>query len=85
MLLHQHTAEAELRGDRGDLPRVVRLHAADRDERVAALRQRLRDEVLQLPRLVAAVCEAGVAVLALRPDLDLAAEMLAQSLEPVHR
>ena len=85
MLLHQDTTEPELRGDSGDLPRVVRLHAADRDERVAALRERVSDQVLQLPRLVAAVREARVAVLALRPDLDLAAEVLAQPLEPMHR
>src|SRR5207244_12209788 len=67
VLLHQDTAEAELRGDRSDLPRVVRLHTADRDERVAALRERVGDEVLQLARLVAAVREARVAALALGP------------------
>ena len=74
-----------MRGDRRDLARVVRLHAADRDERVAALRERVGREVLELARLVAAVREAAVAVLALRPDLDASAEVLAQPLEPVHR
>ena len=71
VLLHEHAAEAELRGDRRDLPRVVRLHAADRDERVASLRERVGREVLELAHLVAAVGEARVAVLPLRPDLDL--------------
>jgi hypothetical protein len=85
MLLHQHASEAELRSNRRDLPRMVRLHATYRDESVAALRERLRDEVLQLPRLVAAVRKAGITVIALGPDLDLAAEVLAEPLEPMHR
>jgi hypothetical protein len=64
---------------------VVRLHAPDRDERVAPLRQRVRGKVFELAHLVAAVRKAGVAVLALRPDVDLAAEVLAQALETVDR
>jgi hypothetical protein len=64
---------------------VVRLHAADRDERVAPLRERVRGEVLELAHLVAAVREARVTVLALRPDVDAAAEVLAQALEPMDR
>jgi hypothetical protein len=63
---------------------VVGLHAADRDQRVAALRQRIRDEVLQLAGLVAAVGDPGVAVLALGPDRG-AAEVPGQPIEPVHR
>ena len=78
VLLHEHAGEAEVRRDRRDLARVVRLDAADRDERVAALRERVGSEVLELAHLVAAVGEAGVAVLALGPDLDLAAEVLAR-------
>ena len=73
------------RRDGRDLARVVRLDAADRDERVAALRERVGGEVLELAHLVAAVGEPGVAVLALGPDLDPAAEVLAQPLEPVDR
>src|SRR6185437_8450857 len=61
-LLHEHTAEPEPRGDRSDLARVVRLDAADRDERVAPLGQGVGDEVLELSRLVATEREAGVAV-----------------------
>jgi hypothetical protein len=61
---------------------VVRLHAADRDERVAALRERVGDEVLELTGLVAAEGEAGGNVVPLRPDLR-AAKVLAQPLEPV--
>ena len=85
MLLHEHAAEAEVSCDRCDLTRVVRLDAADRDERVAALRERIGGEVLELARLVAAVGEARVAVLALGPDLDLAAEVLGEALEAVDR
>jgi hypothetical protein len=83
VLLHEHATEPEVRGDRGDLPRVVRLHAADRDERVAALGEGIGREVLELAHLVAAVREPRVAVLALRPDLDPAAEVLLEPLEPV--
>ena len=58
-----------MRGDRGDLAGVVGLVAADRDQRVRALGERVGDEVLELAGLVAAVGEPGVAVLALGPDL----------------
>jgi hypothetical protein len=85
VLLHEHALQPEPRSDRRDLARVVRLHAADRHERVAALCERLRGEVFELAHLVAAVREAGVAILALRPDLDAAAEMLAQPLERMDR
>src|SRR5258706_1178483 len=73
-LLHRDRLEAEVSGHAGDLARVVRLHAADGNEGVAALRQRLRDEVFELAGLVAAEGNTRVAVLALGPDLDLAAE-----------
>ena len=42
-------------------------------------RERVRGEVLELAHLVAAVREPGVAVLALGPDLDPAAEVLARA------
>src|SRR5207302_6947307 len=67
-----------------DLTRVVRLHAAYRHERVAALRERFGGEVLELARLVAAVRESGVAVVPFRPDLDAAAELLTQPFETMH-
>jgi hypothetical protein len=60
---------------------VVRLHTADRDERVAPLREGVRSEVLELAHLVAAVRKTRVAVLALRPDVDVAAEVLTEPLE----
>jgi hypothetical protein len=85
VLLHEHAAEPEPRGDGRHLARVVRLHAADRDERVAALNERVGGEVLELPHLVPAEGEARVAVLALRPDLDLPAELLGEARQPVHR
>jgi hypothetical protein len=67
-LLHEHAAEPGARGGRRHLPRVVRLHAADRHQRVAALGERVGHQVLELARLVAAVGEAAVAVVALRPQ-----------------
>jgi len=74
-----------LTGDGRDLAGVVALDPADRDQGVAALGERVGDEVLELARLVAAVCEPGVAVLALRPDVDAAAEVLREPLETVKR
>ena len=69
-----------MRRDRRDLPGVVGLDAADGDERVAALGQRVRGEVLQLAHLVAAERETGVEVLALGPDLG-AAEGFGEAIE----
>ena len=82
MLLDENAPETEPRGDRGDLPGVVGLDAADRDEGVAALRERVRARYSSL-HLVPPVREPGVAVLPLRPQLDSAAEVLAQALEVV--
>ena len=84
MLLHQHTPEAEPGRDRRHLPRVIRLDATDRDERVAALRERVRRQVLELADLVATVRKAGVAVLALGPDVHAPTQVLAQAFEPVN-
>ena len=66
------------RGGR-DLARVVGLHAADRDERVAALGERVGDEVLELARLVAAEREPAVAVVALGPDARAAQVLVSRS------
>ena len=82
--LDEHTAHAGASRRGGDLARVVGLHAADRHQRVAALRERVGDEVLQLAQLVAAVCEAAVAVVALGPERS-SAQVRGQPLEPVHR
>ena len=68
-LLDQDRREPEASGDGGDLARVVGLHAADRDERVAALLERLGDEELELAGLVAAEGEPAVAVVALGPQV----------------
>ena len=73
-----------MRRDRGDLPRLVRLDAADGHQRVAALGQRLGDEVFELARLVAAKGEAAVAVLALGVQLDPAAKLRAQARQRVY-
>ena len=83
-LLDQDGLQPELRGDGGHLPGVVGLDAADRDQRVGTLGQRVGDEVLQLAGLVAAVGEAAVAVLALGPDRG-AAEVRAEPLQRMHR
>src|SRR5207249_11043255 len=53
------------------------------DERVTSLCQRVGGQVLELADLVAAVGEPRVAVLSLRPDLDLATEMLGESAQRV--
>ena len=82
MLLDEHAAETEPRSDRCNLARVVRLDAADRDERVAPLRERIGREVLELPLLFPPNASRS-SVLPLRPDLDLAAEVRGQSLEAV--
>ena len=60
-LLHQHGLEAELGRDGGDLPGVVGLDTADGHQGVRALGERIRDEVLELAGLVAAVGQPGVA------------------------
>ena len=83
-LLHDDASEPEPRSDRGDLAGVVGLHAPDRDQRVAALRQRFGHEELELARLVAAVREAAVAVLALGPQRRTA-EVAGQPIQPMHR
>ena len=73
-LLHGDGLQAEVGCHTCDLAGVVRLHAADGNERVAALCQCLGDEVLELAGLVAAEGDSRVAILALGPDLDLAAQ-----------
>jgi hypothetical protein len=69
MLLHQIGFEAQVRGNRGHLARVVRLHASNRHECVAPLREGIGNEVLELADLVATAGQAAVAVLTLGPDL----------------
>ncbi len=54
MFLDGHGLETQVAGDTGHLPSVVRLHAADRHEGVAALRERLGNQVLELADLVPA-------------------------------
>ena len=82
-LLDQDGLQAHLGGDRGHLPGVVGLHAADADERVRALPERVGDQVLQLAGLVAAVGQPAVAVLALGPDAGTA-EVIAEPVQRVH-
>ena len=84
-LLHQAALHADFRRDRGDLARMVRLHAADRDQRVGVRGDRVGDDVFELAQLVAAERKAGIAVLALGVKLDWAAEMRAQVAEFLDR
>jgi hypothetical protein len=85
VLLHEDASEPESSRDGCDLAGVVRLNAADRDERVAILGERLGREVLELAYLVASVSQSRVAVLPLGPDIYLAAKVLAEPGESVHR
>ena len=82
VLLDEHALQARVRSDSRDLAGVVGLDAADGDERVAALGDRVREEVLQLAHLVAAEGEAAVAVLALGPDRR-AAEVPREAVQPL--
>ena len=84
VLLDEHAAEARVGRDGRDLAGVVGLDAADRHERVAALGQRVGEQVLELADLVAAEREARVAVLALGPDRR-AAEVRRQAVQPLDR
>src|SRR6266403_3831757 len=81
VLLHQHTLHPEVRRHGGDLPRLIRLDATDRYQRVAALGERLGDQVLELAGLVAAESQAAVAILTLGVEIDLSAQMRAQALQ----
>ena len=74
----------EVGGDRRDLPGVVRLVAADRDQRVGTAGEHVGDDVLELADLVAAEREAAVDVLTLGPDLG-AAEVGAQPAQVLQR
>src|SRR5690242_5822399 len=65
--LDEHALEAYPGRDRRDLAGVVGLHAADRNQRVAAFGQGIGDQVLQLARLITAVGDPRVAILALGP------------------
>src|SRR5580704_11723492 len=82
-LLNQDGLQACPGGDRGDLPRVVGLHPADADQGVRALPERVGDQVLQLPGLVAAEGQPAVAVFSFGPDAG-AAEVIAEPVQRMH-
>src|SRR5436305_1366741 len=70
--------ETEARRDRGERAAAVGLERAAGDQRVGALGQRLADEELELPDLVARL-EQSREIVALHPQLD--AQLLGQALE----
>src|SRR5277367_2020228 len=80
-LLYEAALHSDFCRDRGDHARVVGLDAADRDQRVGVGGDGVRNDVLELAQLVAAVGQARVAVLAFGVELDAAAEMRGQALE----
>src|SRR4029077_3322276 len=81
VLLHQHALHSQVRRYGCDLPRLVRLDTTNGYRRVAALGQRLGDQVLELAGLVATESQAAVAILTLGVEIDLAAQMRAQTLQ----
>ena len=79
--LHESAAHSELRRDGCDLAGVVGLHAANRDQRIGTGRDRIRDNVLELAKFVAAKGESRVAVLAFRPERRAAVQIVAEALQ----
>ena len=84
-LLHQPAFEADLGSNGRDHPSVVGLDAADRHQRIGARSDGIGHDVLELPELVAAEGQAGIAILALGIKLDPAAEMGAEALQLLDR
>jgi hypothetical protein len=83
-LLDEDALHAGLGGRRGHLARVIRLHATDGHQGVAAIGEGVGDQELELADLVAAEGQAGVDVVAFRPDGG-SLEVLRQSIETVDR
>jgi len=67
-----------VRGYGRNLPCLVGLNAADRHQRVAPRGQRFRNQVFELACLVATKSQPAIAVLALRIQLDIPAQMSAE-------
>ncbi len=80
--LDESAFHAELCSDRRHLARMVRLHTADRHQRVGVGGDGVRNNVFELPELVAAEGQPRIAVLALGVELDLAPEMRGEAREP---
>ena len=80
MLLDDDCFQAQLGGHRGHLTGVVGLNTTDGYEGVAALRQGIGGQVLEFARLVPAVGDAGIQVLAFGPDLDVATQVFGEAI-----
>src|SRR5207237_9741615 len=76
--LDQPAFHADLGRNGRNHARVVRLHAADRDQRVGVGGDRIGDDVFELAQLVAAEGEPRIAVLAFGVELDVAGNMRAR-------
>jgi hypothetical protein len=68
MLLHQASFKTSACCHGRHLARMVALHAANRDEGGATLRQGVGEQILQLAGFVAAICLRGVQVIPLGVD-----------------
>src|SRR5215212_1670622 len=64
---------------------MVGLDAADRNQRVGAGRDSIGHDVFELPDLIAAEGQAGIAVVALGKDVDHTAEMRGEALQVLDR
>src|SRR5688572_24111653 len=78
VLLHHDALHADLRSGRRNLACVIGLQTADRHERIGARSNRIGHDVFELPELVAAQREPGIAIVALGVDLYFSAERCRQ-------
>ncbi len=79
--LNQPAFHADFRRDSRHHARVVRLHPADRDQRIGVGGDRIGNDVFELAQLVAAESQSRITVLALGVEFDLAAQVCAEPLQ----
>src|ERR1700680_4091398 len=73
--LTEVTLQADLRCDGRHHARVIGLDTTDRDQGVGVGGNRIRDDIFELPQLVASESQPRIAVLALGIKLNFAPEM----------
>ena len=64
---------------------MVRLHAANRHQRIGVRLDRIGDDVFELAQLVATHGQSGIAIIALGVDLDFAADRVGQPWQVLDR